>query len=56
MAGRWKKWCYQNLTDGNQEARLQHPIAIILVKCLTGYETEVMKKWESGLAESDEVH
>lgn len=51
-----EKWCYQNLSDGNQEARLQHPIAIVLVKCLTGYETKVMQRWESGPAGSDEVH
>lgn len=36
--------------------RLQHQIAIVLVKCLTGHETKVPQKWESGPAESDEVH
>lgn len=27
-------------SDRDQERRLRHPIAIVLVKCLTGYETK----------------
>lgn len=37
-------------------ARLQCQIAIVLVKCLTVYETKGMQKWESGPVGSDEVH
>lgn len=51
-----EQWCYQNLTDGDQEARLQHQIAIVLVKCLTGCETKGMQKWDSGPVGSDEIH
>lgn len=51
-----KQGWYQNLTDGDQEARLQHSIAIVLVKCLTGYETKGLQEWESGPVGGDEVH
>lgn len=37
-----ERWCYQSLTDGDQEARLRHQVAIVLVKCLTGYEMRRM--------------
>lgn len=51
LKGGWvvgEQWCYQNLTDGDQEAGLQHQIAIVLVKCLTSHETKGVRKWESG--------
>lgn len=34
---------YQNLTDGDQEARVQCQIAIVLVKCLTGLKPEACR-------------
>lgn len=59
LKGGWvlgEQWRYQNLTDGDQEARVQCQIAIVLVKCLNGYETRGMQKWESGPVGSNEVH
>lgn len=42
--------CYQTLTDREQEARLQPPVAVVLVKCLAGYETEGVQKQKAGPA------
>ena len=59
LKGGWvlgEQWGYQHLTDGDQEARWRCQIAIVLVKCLTGYEPKGMQKWDSGPVGSNEVH
>lgn len=55
LKGGWvagELWCYHSLGI----RRLQHQIAIVLVKCLTGYETKSMQTWESSPVGRDEVH
>lgn len=55
LGGGWvvgELWCYQNLTDRDQEARLQHQIAVLLVKCLTGCDIKDMQKGQVSPVES----